>query len=379
MKHRKIQIISICGISILAVLLLMSACTAPTVTVTKTVTGNATTSATTSPAETVNWQVYFSASEADASVATFIHDLEPSLTAATNGAVTFTNFVMGEHPYKDIDILKLLKEIPTAAIVEISWGKVSGDDARFAIGDIPMLFPTNQRVYYEILDSTIIPYYEDITSTNYGYIPFLSQSFMPQRVGGKDFFVSDFNSVKGKKIRVWNPQLSDYVTTIGGTPVSVSWGEVYTSLQTGLIDGAITSSGAFYEAKLFEVLNSLSCTEAQFGARSLALNQEALEALPGDLQQTVLDWTVQAQEELRTKYHAMQDMETLLGVVEYGVTIKACSPSFIEQVRAKSWEGIWKPWIERSGGMESSAATAFNDIAKVLIAAGYTVPGYTPH
>ncbi len=56
-----------------------------------------------------------------------------------------------------------------------------------------------------------------------------------------------------------------------------------------------------------------------------------------------------------------------------------CAPvpaAFREEIRNHSYEAIWKPWIERVG---PKGAEAFNEVAKIMIDMGYTVPGYTPY
>ncbi len=59
----------------------------------------------------------------------------------------------------------------------------------------------------------------------------------------------------------------------------------------------------------------------------------------------------------------------------YDLEVKPPPDSFVEEVRAGSYEGIWKHWIDRTPG----GADIFNEVAKAVIASGYTLPGYTPY
>ena len=56
------------------------------------------------------------------------------------------------------------------------------------------------------------------------------------------------------------------------------------------------------------------------------------------------------------------------------VQFRPVAKDFREEIVAGSYEAIWKPWIDRAG---PEGAEAFNEVAKVIIAKGYEVPGYT--
>ena len=63
-------------------------------------------------------------------------------------------------------------------------------------------------------------------------------------------------------------------------------------------------------------------------------------------------------------------------MVEANIKIQMMPPDFREQVRSRAYEGIWKPWMERGG---PATEESFNELAKLLIAKGHDVPGYTPY
>ena len=109
------------------------------------------------------------------------------------------------------------------------------------------------------------------------------------------------------------------------------------------------------------------------------MNQEALAAIPADLRDTFLHWAQEKQPVARAAALEPADSLTLAATRDYGTTIKGVSPAFIEEQREGALEGIWEPWMERAGGPGSPGAEAFNEIAKLLIAGGHTVPNYQPH
>ncbi len=58
----------------------------------------------------------------------------------------------------------------------------------------------------------------------------------------------------GLKIRVMNSVTAfNMVRALGGSPTPISWGELYTALQQGIVDGAENNPPSFYTSKHYEV------------------------------------------------------------------------------------------------------------------------------
>jgi TRAP-type C4-dicarboxylate transport system substrate-binding protein len=53
--------------------------------------------------------------------------------------------------------------------------------------------------------------------------------------------IKGFDDLKGLKVRVFTPSMAALVQNAGGTPVTLQFSEVYTSLQRGVADCAVTS------------------------------------------------------------------------------------------------------------------------------------------
>lgn len=59
----------------------------------------------------------------------------------------------------------------------------------------------------------------------------------------------------GLKIRVQpSPTAQDLIRAFGGAPVSINWGELYTALQTGMVDGAENNPPSIVSANHHEVI-----------------------------------------------------------------------------------------------------------------------------
>jgi len=63
--------------------------------------------------------------------------------------------------------------------------------------------------------------------------------------------------LKGMKVRTNGPSAGDLVKALGGQPVSIAFGEVYTALERGTVDCGITGAGSGNGAKWTEVTTHL--------------------------------------------------------------------------------------------------------------------------
>lgn len=68
--------------------------------------------------------------------------------------------------------------------------------------------------------------------------------------------------LQGQKIRVMESQMSvSMVRELGGSPTPISWGELYTALQQGVVDGAENNPPSFLASRHYEVAKYYSLDE----------------------------------------------------------------------------------------------------------------------
>ena len=102
--------------------------------------------------------------------------------------------------------------------------------------------------------------------------------------GFRHFFsnqeLKDINSLNGMKIRVSNdPIMNGLVEGLGGNPTVVSFGELYSALQTGVVDAA-EQPIANYKSNAFpEVANNLILDGHTLGAVQVIITDEAWDSL----------------------------------------------------------------------------------------------------
>lgn len=95
--------------------------------------------------------------------------------------------------------------------------------------------------------------------------------------------------LKGLKMRGPNPVFVQMFQSLGASGVTTDWTDVYTSLQTGVIDGMEASPDMIYTMKFQEQAKNLSKTYHVASSVYYFFNKKWLESLPADLQKTVVE------------------------------------------------------------------------------------------
>ncbi|NBJ13807.1 TRAP transporter substrate-binding protein [Microvirga arsenatis] len=96
------------------------------------------------------------------------------------------------------------------------------------------------------------------------------------------------DDLKGFKIRVpVSPLWTSMFTAFGSAPASINFAEVYTALQTKVVDGQENPLAIISTAKLFEVQKFVSMTNHMWDGFWFLANRRAWERLPEDLRPIV--------------------------------------------------------------------------------------------
>lgn len=103
--------------------------------------------------------------------------------------------------------------------------------------------------------------------------------------------------LKGLKIRVQNMRSqTDMVKALGGTPVVMPFGEVYTALQTGIIDGAESNETALTLSNHGEVCKVYSYDEHSMIPDMLVIATKTWQRLTDDDQKLLIDAAIASTE-----------------------------------------------------------------------------------
>ena len=104
--------------------------------------------------------------------------------------------------------------------------------------------------------------------------------------------ISSLADLNGVKIRVQESELNlAMVRALGGSPTPMAFGEVYTALQSGVLDGAENNEVSYYTQNHFEVAPFFTNTNHLVGLDYMVASTEMLEGLdPADRQLLEDEW-----------------------------------------------------------------------------------------
>ena len=100
--------------------------------------------------------------------------------------------------------------------------------------------------------------------------------------------VHDLAEFRGKKLRVLpSPTFVQTFRLLGATPVPMSFSEIYTSLQTGVIDGLEHDAPTILQSKFYESAKNLTLTQHIFDPVAPIISTATLKRLSDSQQQAV--------------------------------------------------------------------------------------------
>ncbi len=272
--------------------------------------------------------------------------------------------------YMSVEMPKLISEA-TNGKVNIVW-------RQGMYSDVEWLYPLSKNVV-QIANVMLAIYSTSITEWKLSTLPFLFRSdeeFNNFMAGGgnrlwaeevlakykhnlKCFFVwtnggqplwapksvKTIADWKGYKLRV-HPETTPLVAEFGASPINIPFQEIALSLDRGVIDGTmmadLVAAGAGYYRKCPYVNRwpLLSCFPM-----SLMVNKDALNALPKDLQEKVLQVFDKVGRRIISEFRPEDVVKTDSRLKELGVTIINPDTGEVEKAAAMSQKYI-KKWAE---------------------------------
>ena len=106
--------------------------------------------------------------------------------------------------------------------------------------------------------------------------------------------------LRGIKFRVLqSPIYIEMYKSLGGTAVPMAWGETFTAVQQGAVDGLEVPLGIIDQNKLFEITKFLSLTGHIYSMIGLLISKRSFDRLSADLKPVFLEAAAEATKEQR--------------------------------------------------------------------------------
>ncbi len=95
--------------------------------------------------------------------------------------------------------------------------------------------------------------------------------------------------MKGIKLRAMSPLHQAIAKSLGASAITIAWAEVYTSLQTGVVDGQMNPISIIAMAKFQEVQKYITLSNHLYAPYVWVVSPKFYNSLPADLQAVVSD------------------------------------------------------------------------------------------
>lgn len=150
----------------------------------------------------------------------------------------------------------------------------------------------------------------------------------------KDRMVESPSDLEGMKIRVMESVTAmNLVRSLGGAPTPISWGELYTALQQGIVDGAENNPPSFYTSRHYEICKYYSLNEHTAVPDILVIGTVAW----NNLSKQEKNWLQAAADEatiFQRKLWQESEVEALTAVQKAGVkVIRPDKSTFFEKTK----------------------------------------------
>ena len=218
-----------------------------------------------------------------------IHDEVPfwrkTITEASKGAITADITPLDQMGIDDKTMLRLLK-LGVMDFAGLDISKMAGDDPRFEACDLAglTLDPDAARkacdAYREVIDKQM--------QKNWNAKLLAFGGNTPQVFWCKDV-ATGLAGFKGKKVRVFNNTMRDFLGGVGATAISMPFAEVVSAVSAGVVDCAVTGSLSGNTAGWNEVTKSIYPMSLGWSINVLAVNLDTWKRLDPKTQAFLLE------------------------------------------------------------------------------------------
>jgi tripartite ATP-independent transporter DctP family solute receptor len=158
----------------------------------------------------------------------------------------------------------------------------------FQIIDMPFLFKDEKQAH-SVLDGSVGKSLAQRLETKGVIALGYTEGGFRQMINNKKP-VNSPADVQGVKYRVLqSPIYINLFTSLGGTAVPIAWGETFSAVQQGAVDGLEIPVAVIDQNKYFEVTKYLSLTNHIYSMNGLLVSKRLMDKLPEDLRKIVRD------------------------------------------------------------------------------------------
>ncbi len=208
--------------------------------------------------------------------------------SGTNGSVKveiYPNGVLGN----ERETMEQVRDNITQSYIA-SGGGIAPFFPLFSIVNIPFSI-TDYSTAYKVYDGSFGKYLAGLMEKQTGYkvLAFGESGGFFQLTNSKRPIHSP-KDMKGLKFRTMTiPIHMEFMRSLGASPTPIAWAEVYTALQTGVVDGQHNPIPIIYIGKLYEVQKYLTITNHMYTPYVWVMNKDFFNSLTDEEKRVVVE------------------------------------------------------------------------------------------
>jgi len=191
--------------------------------------------------------------------------------------------------------------------------------------DLPFLYNSYDEWVKGSFDNGGLEIYNELLEgSGYTCVDFMYNGMMNLASSKKVYH--NAADMAGYKVRVTSSEMNVKIfEALGANPTPMAWGEVYTSVAQGAVDGLTHSLGVFNDFKFYELAPYITITEHQSSPYTVVMSTDFLNSLPEDIKPILLDGIHQACQMQRDNERELE-LSYIDTFKENGATVYECTP-----------------------------------------------------
>ena len=281
----------------------------------------------------------------------------------TNGQIEIQISSFPELGLAGPDTLRLVED-GTLGMVEIYSGYIGGDlpivDVANLWGVIPD-FATN----WKTIEAVQGPIHKIIEERSNGIV--LAESYYGNNYYYTSKPIRTPADLEGMKVRSHSTVLGDLINGMGANAQFVAFSEVYTALERGILDAAVTCGPCGAGLRWFEVADYLNGPIISIGVTYITINKDRWDEIPADLQAIMREEALKHQVENRRLVENVWDPLGITDNVAGGMEHIPFSQALKDAQKQAAIDVVIPNWVNRTGGPDSEAVKMFNEFVGPII------------
>lgn len=167
-----------------------------------------------------------------------------------------------------------------------SFSKFTPIAKEFNLWDVPFIFRDTEHLH-KVMDGEVGQILKDVISAK-GYIAldYWDAGFKQFSTNKKPIVVP--SDAEGQKMRIMSSKvLEEQTKAMKAIPQVLPFGEVYSALQTGVVDAAENPLSNLYNSKFYEVQSSITMSNHGYLGYLVVASEKFWQGLPADLQEVI--------------------------------------------------------------------------------------------